>query len=95
MRKATCFLTPMVLWLGRNIYSFQLFKVHGFKNVVQAEIHAAEPLDPEASDSEFVLAIGQLISHKSPGSDQIQADLFKACVGTISLEIHKHIIFIL
>jgi len=38
--------------------------VHEFKNVEQAEIHGAEPLDPEASDSEFELAIGQLRSHK-------------------------------
>jgi len=49
--------------------------VHGFKNVEQAEIHGAEPLVPEASDSEFELAIGQLRSHKSPGSDQIPVDL--------------------
>jgi len=37
------------------------------------------------------MAIDKLKSHKSPGIDQILAELIKAVCRTISLEIHKHI----
>jgi len=68
----------------RNYFS-QLFNVHGFKDVGQAEIHTAEPLVPEPSASEFELAIDKLKSHKSPGIDQIPAELIKAGGRTICL----------
>jgi len=70
--------------------------VHGVKDVGQAEKHAAEPLVPEPSVSEVELAIDKLKSHKSPGIDQIPAEMFKARGGvrTICLEIHKLIISI-
>ena len=42
----------------RNYFS-QLFNVHGVKEVGQAEIHTAEPLVPEPSDSEVELGIEQ------------------------------------
>jgi len=63
--------------------------MHGVKDVGQAEIHTAEPLVPEPSASEVELAIDKLKSHKSPGIDQIPAELIKAGVRTICLEIHK------
>jgi len=72
-----------------RIYFSQLFNVHGVKDVGQAGIHTAEPLVPEPSASEFELAIDKLKSHKSPGTDQIPAELFKAGGRTICLEIHK------
>ena len=72
----------------RNYFS-QLFNVHGVKDVRQAEIHTAEPLVPEPSASEVELAIDKLKSHKSPGIDQIPAELIKAGGRTICLEIHK------
>jgi len=72
----------------RNYFS-QLFNVHGVKDIGQAEIHTAEPLVPEPSASEFKLAIDKLKSHKSPGIDQIPAELIRAGGGTICLEIHK------
>jgi len=72
----------------RNYFT-QLFNVHGVKDVGQAEIHTAEPLVPEPSASEVELAIDKLKSHKSPGIDQIPAQLFKAGGRTICLEIHK------
>ena len=72
----------------RNYFS-QLFNVHGVKDVGQAEIHTVEPLAPETSASEFELVIDKLKSHKSPGIDQIPAELIKAGIGTICLEIHK------
>jgi len=62
----------MVRW--RNYFS-QLLNVHGVNNVRQAEIHTAEPLVPETSASEVELAIEKLTSHKSPGIDQIPAEL--------------------
>jgi len=72
----------------RNYFS-QLFKVHGVKEVGQAEIHTAEPLVPEPSAFEVELAIGKLISHKSPCIDEIPAELIKAGGGTMCGEIHK------
>ena len=76
----------VVRW--RNYFS-QLFRVHGVKDVGQAEIHTAEPLVPEPSAFEVELAIGKLESHKSTGVDEIPAELFKAGGGTIFREIHK------
>jgi len=55
-----------------------LIIMHGVKDVRQAEIHTAEPLVPEPSASEVELAINKLKSHKSPGIDQIPAELIKA-----------------
>jgi len=71
----------------RNYFS-QLFNVLGVKDVGQAEIHTAEPLVPEPSAAEVELAIDKLKSHKSPGIDQISAELIKAGGRTICLEIH-------
>ena len=74
-------------------YFSQLLNVHGAKEVRQAEIHTAEPLMPEPSDSEVELAIEKLKSHKSPGVDQIPAELIKAGGRTIRCAIHKLILF--
>ena len=60
----------------RNYFS-QLFNVHGIKDVRQAEIHTAEPQEPEPCAAEFELAIGKIKSHKSPGIVQITAELNK------------------
>jgi len=70
-------------------YVSQLFNVHRFKDVGQAEIHTAEPLVSEPSASEVELAIDKLKSHKSQGIDQIPAELIKAGGRKICLEIHK------
>jgi len=59
------------------------------KGVRQAEIHTAEPLVPEPCGAEVELAIDKLKSYKSPGFDQIPAEMFKAGGRTICLEIHK------
>jgi hypothetical protein len=70
-------------------YFFQLLNVHGVNNVVQTEIHTAEPLEPEPSASEVELAIEKLKSHRLPGIDQIPAELIKAGGRMIRCEIHK------
>jgi len=46
---------------------------------------------PEPSAAEVQLAIDKLKSHKSPGIDQIPAELIKAGCRIICLEIHKFI----
>jgi hypothetical protein len=77
----------------RNYFS-QVLNVHGVNDVRQAEIHTAELLVLEPSVSEIELAIEKPKSHKSPGIDQIPAELIKAGGRTISCEIHRLIISI-
>ena len=81
----------MARW--RNYFS-QLLNVHGVNDVRQAEIHTAEPPVPEPSAFEVEMAIENLRSHKSPGIDQIPAELIKAGGRTLRSAIHKLIIFI-
>jgi hypothetical protein len=57
--------------------------------VTQAEIHKAELLVPERNALEVELATEKLKSHKSPGIDQIPAELIKAGGRTIRCAIHK------
>jgi hypothetical protein len=45
----------------------------------------AEPLVPETSAFEVEMAIVKLKSHKSPGIDQIPAELITAGVGQFTL----------
>jgi len=71
----------VVRW--RHYYS-TFSNEHGVKQAGQAEIHTAEPLVPESSAFEFELAFGKLKSHKSPGIDQLPAELNKAGVRTIN-----------
>jgi hypothetical protein len=73
-----------ILARWRN-YFFQLLNVHGINEVRQAEIHTTEPLVPETSVFEVELGIEQMKSHKSPGIDQIPAELIKAGVRKNSL----------
>ena len=72
----------------RNYFS-QLFNVHGVKGAGQAEIHTTEPLVTEPSASDFELAIDKVKSHKSPGIDQIPAEMIKAGSRIICMEIYK------
>jgi hypothetical protein len=51
--------------------------------------YTAEPLVPEPSVSEIKSAIEKLKTPKSPGIDQIPAELFKAGCRKIRCEIHK------
>jgi hypothetical protein len=59
----------------RKNYFCQLLNVHGVNDVWQTEIHTAEPLVPEPSSSEVEIAIEKLKRYKSPGIDQIPAEV--------------------
>ena len=82
----------MARW--RNYFS-QLLNVHGVNDVRQIEILTAEPLALEPSASEVKLAIENLKNHKSPGTDQIPAELIKAGGKAIRCKIHKTYYFYL
>jgi len=77
----------------RNHFS-QLLNVHGLNDVGQTEIRTAEPQVPELSAYEVELAIEKLKSHKSPGIDQIPAELIKIGGRAIRYKIHQLIICI-
>jgi hypothetical protein len=70
-------------------YIRQLLKVHGAGGVRQTEMHTAEPFVPQPNTSEVEAAIGKLKRHKSPGVDQIPAELIQAGGETLRSEIHK------
>jgi hypothetical protein len=63
--------------------------VRAVHDVRQKDIHTAEPLVPEPSLVEVEIAIGNLKSYKSPGTDNIPAELIKAGIETLCSEIHK------
>jgi len=80
-------------WRNYSYFS-ELLNVHGVNDVRQTEIHTAVPLVPEPSAFEVELAIENLKSHKSPGTDQIPAELIKTGGRAFRYEIHKLIISI-
>jgi hypothetical protein len=66
--------------------------VYGVNDVRQTEIHTAEPLVPERSSSEVEIAIEKLKSYKSPGIDQIPAELIQVAGNTLHSEINLLIV---
>ena len=79
-----------ILARWRNHFS-QLFDVHWVTEVRQTEIFTAEPLVPEQIAFQFEMANEKLKRHKSPGTDQIPAEMIKARGKTIHSEIHRPI----
>jgi hypothetical protein len=63
--------------------------VHNDSDVRQIEEHAAEPLAPGPSRLEVEIAIGKFKKYKSPGSDQIPAELIQAEDKILLSVIHK------
>jgi hypothetical protein len=61
----------------KNYYS-QLFNVHNVSDVSQIEVHMTESLAPGPSHLEVEIANARLKKYKSPGSDQISAELIQA-----------------
>jgi hypothetical protein len=76
-------------------YFCQLLNVHGAGGVRQTEMHTAQPFVLEPSASEAEAAIGKLKSYRSPGVDQIPAELIQAGGETLCSEILKLIKLIL
>jgi hypothetical protein len=72
----------------------QVLNIHGVHNVRQMDIHTAQLLVPEPSLVKVEITIGKLKSYKSPGTDQILAELIKARGETLCPEIHKLVCFI-
>ncbi|PNF38760.1 hypothetical protein B7P43_G14059 [Cryptotermes secundus] len=72
----------------RNYFS-QLLNVHRVNAVRQTEIHTAELLVPDPSPFEVESAIAKLKLYKSPGSDQIPAELVQAGGEILRSKIHK------
>jgi hypothetical protein len=70
-------------------YFCELLKVHGADGVRQTEMHTAKPFVPQPSASEVEFAIWKLKRYKSPGVDQIPAELIQAGVETLCSEIQK------
>jgi hypothetical protein len=66
-----------VLNRWKNFFN-QVLNVRGVHDVRQKDIQTAEPLVPEPSLVEVEIAIRKLKSYKSPGTDQIPAELIKA-----------------
>jgi len=77
-----------ILTTWRKHFS-QLSNVHEVKDVRQGDINTAEPLVPLPSAFEIEMAIGKLQRHKSPGTDEIPAELMKAGGRTIHSGIHN------
>jgi hypothetical protein len=72
----------------KNYFS-QLLNVHNVSDVRQIEVHMAEPLVPSPSRLEVEIAIAKLEKYKSPGSDQIPAELIQGGGEILLFAIHK------
>jgi hypothetical protein len=77
-----------ILARWKNHFS-QVLDIHGVNHVRQTEIHKAEPLVPEPSAFDVEMAVEKLKRHKSPGTNEIPAELIKAWGRTIRNEIHE------
>jgi hypothetical protein len=76
----------LIKW--KNVFN-QVLNVHGVHDVRQMDIYKPEPLVPEPSLVEVEIAIGKLKSYKSPGTDNILAELIKAGHEILYSEIHR------
>jgi hypothetical protein len=72
----------------KNYFS-ELLNVHNVSAVMQTEVHTAKPLVPGPSCLEVEIAIAKLKTYKSPGSDQIPAELIQAGGEMLLSVIHK------
>jgi hypothetical protein len=81
-----------VLNRWKNFFN-QVLNVDGVHNIRQMDIHMAEPLVPEPSLVEVEIAVGKLKSYKSPGTDQILAEMIKAGGVTLYSEIQTYLLY--
>jgi hypothetical protein len=90
MKLEICFAdSHNILNRWKNCFS-QLLNVHNFSDVKQIRrVHTAERLVPDPSRLEVDIAIAKLKKYKSPGSDQIPAELIQAGGDILLSAIHK------
>jgi hypothetical protein len=72
----------------RNYFS-RLLNVHNIRDVRQIEVHTVEPSVLSPSRLEVEIAIAKLKKYKSPGSDQISAELTQPGGEILLSPIHK------
>jgi hypothetical protein len=77
----------------KNYFS-QLLNMHNVHDVRQIEVHTSEPLVPDLNRLEVEIGIAKLRKCKSPGSDQIPAELLQAGGEILLSAIHKLINFV-
>jgi hypothetical protein len=65
-----------ILRRWKNYFS-QSLNVHHVSDVRQIEVHRAEPLVPGPSHLEIKIDIAKYKKYKTPGSDQISAELIQ------------------
>jgi hypothetical protein len=70
-------------------YLCQLLNAHGVNDGRQTEMHTAEPLGPRHSFFEVGIIIENMKGYKSPGTEQILAELIQAGGNTLWYEICK------
>jgi hypothetical protein len=75
--------------LNRSKNYSQLLNVHRVSDVGLIEIYTSEPSVPDLSHVGVETAVAKLKMYKSPGSDQIPAELIQAEGETLWSEIHK------
>jgi hypothetical protein len=78
----------IILNRWKNYFS-QLLNVHNASDVRQIEVHTVEPLVSGSSRLEVKIAIAKLKKCKSPGSDQIPAELIQTGGKMLLYAIHK------
>jgi len=67
--------TPTVLWVGGRNHFSQSLNVSWVSDVRKREMQKTEPLVPEKSAFEILMAIGKLKRHKSRDVVQIPAEI--------------------
>jgi hypothetical protein len=63
--------------------------IHRVSDICQREIHTAEPILPDSCSFEVEIDIAKLKKYKSPGSDQILAEMIQAGGKTSESEVHN------
>jgi hypothetical protein len=84
-----CLRIPAIFFNRWKNYFSQLLNVHNASDVRQIEVHTTEPLVLGPSQLEVESIIAKLKKYKSPGSDQIPAELFQAGGEMLLSAIHK------
>jgi hypothetical protein len=79
-----------ILYTSKNYFS-QLLNVHNVSDIRRIEVHMAEPLGSAPSHLEVEIATAKLKKYKSPGSDEIPAELIQAGGEMLLSVIHKFI----